>query len=432
MRKKQPSWFEETEKFLLRLIQYEGADQGKPWNIRLLLAVLHGCSCVFRLIVQTRLALYELGILRRFPLGCQVISVGNITVGGTGKTPVVETFARELAAAGRKVAILSRGYRKEELPWWSRLRRRSSRTPRRGRNAPDGGAADGGAPGPREKQRPWWYRPRVVSDGRTVLLDSAKSGDEPFMLATNLPGVVVLVDKDRVKSGRYAIRHFGCDTLLLDDGFQYQRLKHAHDVVLVDRTNPFSNGHMLPRGVLREPIQNLKRANFLFITKCDGSSTEALRRRIRAINPKVEILECRHQPQLLRDVYTREELPLSWLVGKKVSALSGIASPGGFESSLRALGAKVLACERFVDHHRFSRKEILDVLHHAAFLDADAVITTEKDAVRIPKIDLPPVPIYFLRMDIEILRGAENFRQYVEHICFKRPLSGVETFDAAL
>ena len=112
----------------------------------------------------------------------------------------------------------------------------------------------------------------------------------------------------------------------------------------------------------------------------------------------------------------------------KVTALSGIASPGGFESSLRSLGATVLACERFVDHHRYTRREIVDVLNHAAELGADAVITTEKDAVRLPAIEHPAVPIYFQRIDIEILRGAENFRQCVEHICFRKPLGGTDTF----
>ena len=180
--------------------------------------------------------------MRRFPLGCQVISVGNLTVGGTGKTPVVEVFACELQKAGRKVAILSRGYRKKEPSFGAKLANRLLL---------------------RERRIP----PRVVSDGQHVLLDSEMSGDEPYMLASNLPGVVVLVDKDRVKSGRVAIKQFGCDTLILDDGFQYQKLRHRVEVVLVDRTNPFGNGNVLPRGILREPFRHIDRANFIFLTK---------------------------------------------------------------------------------------------------------------------------------------------------------------------
>ena len=171
--------------------------------------------------MNVRLALYEHRILRSTTLGCQVISVGNLTVGGTGKTPVVEVFARALQENGRKVAILSRGYKKAELPFSVKLKNwLTFNTP---------------------TQQP----PRIVSDGERLLLDSAMGGDEPYMLATNLPKVAVLVDKDRVKSGRYAIQKLGCDTLILDDGFQYLRLKHRVDIVLVDRTNPFDNGYVL-------------------------------------------------------------------------------------------------------------------------------------------------------------------------------------------
>jgi tetraacyldisaccharide 4'-kinase len=194
-----------------------------------------------------------------------VISVGNITAGGTGKTPVVEIFARELHKSGRKVAILSRGYRKKELPWYQRIFS--------------------------ETLEP----PRVVSDGHHLLLDSEMGGDEPYMLASNLPGVVVLVDRNRVKSGRYAIKKFGCDTLVLDDGFQYQKLKHRLELVLIDKTNPFGNGNVLPRGVLREPVRNLKRANFIFITKSDGQS-ETLRARIRELNAQAEIIVLSSSP----------------------------------------------------------------------------------------------------------------------------------------
>ena len=380
--------YERFERFLLRLIQHPGADQGHPWPIRLFLLVLKGASHAFQAAVQSRLFLYEIGILQRYPLGCQVISVGNITVGGTGKTPVVEVFARELQQAGRKVAILSRGYRKKELPWYERAFR--------------------------EQIDP----PRVVSDGHHVLLDSEMGGDEPYMLAVNLPGVVVLVDRNRVKSGRYAIRKFGCDTLVLDDGFQYQKLKHRLELVLVDCTNPFGNGNLLPRGVLREPVRNLKRANFIFITKSDGR-TEELRQRIEELRPGAEIIECRHEPRCLRDAFSAEQKPLSFLQGLPVMALSGIAVPQSFENSLRNMGARVIECERFADHHRFVAQEILDAVNRADEIGAKALIVTEKDAVRLPRLEHPAVPIYYLRVDIEILQGAESFAQAVAHICFR-------------
>lgn len=389
MRKTRVRRIERIEHYLVRVIQQEGADQNQPGPMRLLLAILKGISYIFRGIVCTRLFFYRIGILRRYPLGCQVISVGNVTAGGTGKTPVVEIFARELMKAGRKVAILSRGYRKKELPWYQRMFS--------------------------EKIEP----PRIVSDGKRLLLDSEMGGDEPYMLASNLPGVVVLVDRNRVKSGRYAIKRYGCDTLILDDGFQYQKLQHLLEVVLVDKTNPFGNGNMLPRGILREPAKNLSRGDFIFITKSDGNSEE-LRKRIREYNDHAEIIECCHRPRYLQNVYSGEHLPLEWLKGKTLTTLSGIAVPQSFENSLRKMGAKVIYCERYADHHRYCAQEIINAVNKSADMHAAALLTTEKDAVRFPRLETTPVPVYYLRVDIDILKGAENFREAVDHICNAR------------
>lgn len=390
---------ERTENAILPLIQYEGADMGHEWSVRLLLWFLARVSAVYRLAVQARLFLYRTGVLRRFPLGCQVISIGNVTVGGTGKTPMVEKLARELAAQGRKVAILSRGYRKKEKGFWHRVGDKFRY-----------GAA--GAP------------PRVVSDGRRLLLDSEMSGDEPYMLAVNLPNVVVLVDKDRVKSGRWAVRKFGCDTLLLDDGFQYQKLLHRRDIVLVDRTNPFGNGHVLPRGILREPARNIERASFICITKARGGDTATLRERIRQLNPTAGLMECNHDPTCLMGAFTREKLPLERLSGMKVLAVSGIAAPRSFENSLENLGASILERRHFADHHRFSQQEIIDIVNRASEIGADAVLTTEKDAVRMTRIDRCAVPVYFLRIEVHFLDGADEFRRCVEEITFKPVVGG--------
>ena len=390
MKKAKVNGIERLERYLVRIIQQPGADKDQPGPVRALLAVLFAFSCLFRLVVAIRYWFYDLGVLRRFPLGCQVISIGNVTAGGTGKTPVTEKFARELTAAGRKVAILSRGYRRKEAPWWKRAFTQVIDPP------------------------------LVVSDGRHVLLDAAVGGDEPYMLASNLPGVCVVVDRNRVKAGRWAIRHFGCDTLILDDGFQYQRLKHSLEVVLVDKTNPFGNGHMLPRGVLREPAKHIARADVIFLTKSDGDTAEVISE-IRELNDKAEIIECRHAPRLLKNVWSREELPLEWLKGKTLASLSGIAVPQGFEDSLRRLGARVIWCERYADHHRYDSSEIIYALNRTSDLGAEALITTEKDAVRFPQLKTTPVPCYYLRVDIEILRGAENFTAAVGRICHLWP-----------
>lgn len=386
--------WERIQQFLLLLITRRNTDNIRSRGIRSFLWFLSQLSHMFRGIVQLRLLLYAKGIVRHHTLGCQVISVGNLTVGGTGKTPVVEVFARELQNAGRKVAILSRGYKKQEDPFLVRLIDKVTL---------------------RELSRP----PRVVSDGKDLLLDSNMSGDEPYMLASNLRNVVVLVDKNRVKSGRYAINTLGCDTLILDDGFQYLKLKHRVEIVLVDRTNPFGNGKILPRGILREPIKNIRRADFIFITKCDGTGNEELKSKLRSLNQRAEIIECRHTPRYIRNLFTADEKPLDHLKGLKVVVVSGIAVPTSFEGHVEQLGATILKSNRFIDHHRYTQQEIIDIVNRSHALGADAIITTEKDAVRFPKLDRCDVPIYYLRVQIEFLTGAEDFHTCISRICFR-------------
>src|SRR5216110_367431 len=266
-------WTEAVETFVLEVI----SEQRPGKRAALARGALLMLSKLFALAVKVRRLLYNVRILRDSTLGVQVIAIGNLTVGGTGKTPVVEKFARELQNQGRTVAILSRGYRSKPPPFASRLVKKlllqDDKTP-----------------------------PRVVSDGKSLLLDSETAGDEPYMLASNLKDVVVLVDKDRVKSGRYAIEKFGCDTLLLDDGFQYWKLAgRRRDIVLIDCQQPFGNEYLLPRGTLREPASHLSRASTIFITKSDGNTTE-LRRRIGQFNANAGIIECVHDPLYFEDV----------------------------------------------------------------------------------------------------------------------------------
>jgi tetraacyldisaccharide 4'-kinase len=261
--------------------------------------------------------------------------------------------------------------------------------------------------------------PRVVSDGKNLLLDSAMGGDEPYMLASNLTDVAVLVDKDRVKSGRFAINRYGCDTLILDDGFQYLALKHHLEIVLVDSKNPFANGHMLPRGLLREDVRNLSRAHYIFITKCDGSDNSALKAEIRKLNEKAEMIECTHKARYLKNVFTTAREELSFLKGRTVAALSGIAAPVGFEREIERLGARLTQRVQFADHHRYTQQEIIEVINSARDSGAEAIITTEKDAVRFPRLDRSDLPIYFLRVDIELLSGSEDFNACIARICFQ-------------
>jgi len=390
MREKFRIWAENFETFFLEVIFEERRD----FRANLTRAFLFGGSKLFQVAVKIHRWLINVRIFRDKTLGVQVIAIGNLTLGGTGKTPVVEKFARELRDAGRNVAILSRGYRSKPPPFhvWllNKILLREDQTP-----------------------------PRVVSDGKSLLLDSEMAGDEPYMLASNLKDVVVLVDKDRVKSGRYAIEKFSCDTLLLDDGFQYWRLRgRRHDVVLVDRQQPFGNEHLFPRGTLREPHSHLARAHTIFITKSDGNTSE-LRERISKLNSAAAVIECIHSPLYFEDVFSGERRRLDFLTGKKVASLSGIAQPEGFEQSLVKLGAELVYSKRFADHHRFTQQEILNVINRSKKRAAEIIVTTQKDAVRFPKIDRRDLPIYFMRVEIKIVSGANDFQDCVRKICFR-------------
>src|SRR5438105_1993638 len=369
----------------------------------ILRSILYLLSFVYERLVQLRLMLYRHRVLRERTLGCLVISIGNLTVGGTGKTPVVEKFARALQAGGRRVAILSRGYKSvpRKRNWLSWLRR---------------------DPDP----------PRVVSDGKSLLLDSLTAGDEPYMLAHNLKDVIVLVDKNRVKSGRFAIDKWQVDTLLLDDGFQYLHLKHRLDMVLVDRQAPFGNEFLLPRGTLRETPRNLRRASYIFITKNTGEPNFDLMRRIRRYNRTAEVIECAHKPLHLQNVFTGERLPLEALGDTFIGSLCAIAAPESFEAALQKLGAHVDLAKRYIDHHYYTEAELISFINRCIRRDLAMIVTTEKDSVRMPRLPEPElkVPIYFLRVEIEILSGHESWEHCVARICKPQPLLSPERFFA--
>src|SRR6184192_1888077 len=376
---------------------------GRRHGVRasVLRGILYALSFVYDRIVQLRLYFYRKRVFRERTLGCLVISIGNLTVGGTGKTPIVEKFARALQAGGRRVAILSRGYK--SVP-----RRRNWRSRFRGDSEP----------------------PRIVSDGKSLLLDSLMAGDEPYMLAHNLKDVIVLVDKDRAKSGRFAIDKWQVDTLLLDDGFQYLHLKHRLDIVLVDRQAPFGNEFLLPRGTLREPPRNLRRASYVFITKSTGESNEGLIKRIRRYNRTAEIIECAHKPLHLQNVVTGEIAPLEKLRGAFIGSICAIAVPDSFEDGLRKLGAKIEIAKRYIDHHRYTDAELRSFINRCIRRDLEMVVTTEKDAVRFPLLAKTEVPIFFLRVEIEILSGHETWEHCVARICKPQPLLTPERFFA--
>ncbi len=345
-------------------------------------------SKFFKKIVQIRYWLYKKNVFLSQSLGCPVIVIGNLTVGGTGKTPVVEKFARELNAKGRKVAILSRGYkskRESKLRVFYRWLAHS-------------------------KERP----PRVVSNGKQVLIGPERAGDEPYMLAKNLPGVVVIVDKDRVKAGRYAIKKYGANLLILDDGFQYLPLRGHMNILLIDQTNPFGNLKLLPRGILREPINHIKRASYVLLTKSDIVDNPKIPALVHKFLPKVGIIKCCHKPKFLVEVNNESiKKGIDFIKNKKICAFSGIAMPDSFENFLTNYGANLIYKKRFIDHHKFTKVELDHVFSLAIYKGAECVITTEKDAVRIPKDYTCALPTFFLKIEINILDGESLLEQAI-------------------
>lgn len=389
-------------KELIDELEQWGADvifgRARGFRAAMMRFLMSWLSWIFRALVQCRIALYRKGWKPQEFLGAQVVSIGNLTVGGTGKTPVVELLAKSLRDRGRKVAILSRGYKSKKL------------------DRPQKWTGAGGKPIPAERM------PRVVSTGTALLLDSKFAGDEPFMLARNLDGVAVIVDKDRVKGGRFAVGELKAETLLLDDGMQYLDLAHSFDITLIDSRSPFGTGSLLPRGTLREPARNLRRASYILITKCDGSPNKDLINRIRKYNPVAEIIECAHGPIHLENLFTREREPLSFLEGKWVGAISAIAVPENFERSLAALGAKVEIKRHFSDHHRFNPRDVDDFIQRCVERDMEIIVTTEKDAVRFPRPTEINVPIYFLRIEVQILSGQDAWNGMVDRLCNPPPV----------
>ncbi len=360
----------------------------RAWAMR---GILRVGSWFFRGLVGARLFLFRRRLKTVHYLGTLTVSVGNITAGGTGKTPVVELLARTLAARGRKCAILTRGYKSKPLRhpqvWLDKDGRRLRRIP------------------------------KIASDGTNRKLNPHYAGDEPFMLARNLDGVAVLVDKDRVKSGIFAIEQLGSNTLILDDGMQYLKLRHEIDIVLVDCGFPFGTGALLPRGTMREPRSSLKRASYIILTKSGGKPQDELIATIRKYNRVADIIVTNHAPAYLENIFTKERKELSFLEGKYVACLSGIARPESFECLVEQQGAHVEIRRRYPDHHWFDQQELETFVERCADRALDAIITTEKDAVRFLKPEEMDVPIYFLRIEIDILEGRDKWDRMIDRIC---------------
>jgi tetraacyldisaccharide 4'-kinase len=266
----------------------------------------------------------------------------------------------------------------------------------------------------------------IVSDGEHLHMDAAEAGDEAFMLAKHLPNVPVLIGAERAVTGRYAMEHFGAEVVILDDGYQHWQLKRDVDILLVDAVNVFGNEHILPRGTLREPMSHISRADVCLLTKVDQAaegSREHIRETVHLYNEKALIVESIHQPRCLMplaewlDDISGPGVQVSKIRGRRIMAVSAIGNPASFEQTLSDLGAIIIESLRYPDHHDYTVREMQDVLRQAGAQGAEAIVITEKDAVKIPpevtQAELT-IPVYVICVEVTFQSGAEEFQRMLE------------------
>lgn len=323
--------------------------------------LLRLCSWAYGFGVLGRLLLYRGGLKRRHRSAARIISVGNLTAGGTGKTPMVILLSRELKQRGLQVAVVSRGY---------------------------GGAGGGGL--------------LVVSDGAEIRETYPRVGDEPLLLARKLPGVPVIIAADRRAGCEFAIAEFGAEAILLDDGFQHLQVERDLDLLLFDGANPFGYGYLLPRGLLREPLFAMRRADLLIITTPNpGGNFPELERVLKGY-ASVPILRAVYTPTGCTDLRSGETIPWERLQDRKVVAFSGIANPVGFEKTLRAAGIQPCQHLSFPDHHPYGPEDLGQIRRAMEEHGATMAFTTEKDAVRLEGLPLDfPVAAFGVKLSLE-------------------------------
>ncbi len=319
-------------------------------------------SLLYFLILQIIYFLYRIGVLKRFQPGCPVISIGNITVGGTGKTPIVELISNYFQNTGKRAVVLIRGY------------------------------------------------------GR----------DESLLLKKKLYGTPVLVGRDRIKNSQRAVKDFGAQVMILDDGFQHWRLKRDFDIVAIDSTKPFGNEMLLPAGILREPIQELKRADAFFLTRTDQAEKKDLEKaldRLKKLRPNVLIIESMHRPlYFYRLNNPKERIALDEFLGKEAVLVSSIGNPESFEATVESLGIQVQRHFKFLDHYWYRDRDIRRLSDFCRFKEITSVITTEKDAIKLGgrwKVEggrWKP-EIFVLVIKIEILKNEERLLDRLSRVC---------------
>jgi tetraacyldisaccharide 4'-kinase len=333
-----------------------------------LLLPLTLCSFIYSAVMRMRAWLYKACVFDSFAIASRVITVGNITVGGTGKTPTVCLLARGLQEKGFKVVVVNRGYR-----------------------------------GAKTKE------PKIVSDSVQVFATFADAGDEAVMLARKLTGIPVISCRDRVAAGNLACERFGADIVLLDDGFQHLRLRRDLDIVLVNSADPFGNGRLLPRGILREPPAALVRAGIIVLTKAAAQADSAsLMEQIKKLNPAAPIFSSAYTVSCFRNINNGKIVPVEHMAGAHVAALCSIGDPASFFSMLARAGMDVSDRLSYPDHYCYGSGDYAVIRDISARVDA--VVTTEKD---IAKLDAGMLQLDNLIV-MEIEQVIEPGRQFID------------------
>ncbi len=345
----------------------------------LISSVLRIFSWIYYIIIKIRKLCYLYGICNCKKLPCTVISVGNITVGGTGKTPAVIHIGKILQALHRKVAVISRGYKRNS----------------------------------KEKMT-------VVSDGKKILVSREEAGDEPYLIAMSLPAACVIVCNDRFLSGKYAYEKYKIDVIILDDGFQHIKLSRDMDIAVIDALTDLQGCSLLPRGILREPLAELKRAGIILLSRVNQVTKTKLSGMIRMLesyNPHAVYVQSIHQSIEIQDMLTNDEYNLNFIQDKRVAVLSSIGNSESFEMTIQDLGARILKRIRFPDHYEYTLADIIRIRIESQGMH---IVTTAKDAVRllsfIDEINSMNVKIFILKIKLQIVQGAHEWLEKIKQL----------------
>lgn len=350
-------------------------------------AILAGLEVIYSAVISLRNWTFEQQIIKSNQLPIPVISVGNLTAGGTGKTPIVLFLAEWLFSMGHRPAIVMRGY---------------------------GAKVD-------------LSKSHLVSDGSGHQLSISEAGDEATQLVKKMPGLPVWIGANRFTSGLEAIKKNKADVILMDDGFQHRKLFRDVDIVVIDALQPWGYCHVLPRGLLREKVTGLQRADIAVITRSDllpEVELNRLKAKIQKHSPEIPIFETAHEPRKVIDLSGQDVISLSECQGKKVHLFCGLGNPQGFFQTARNAGFSVTGQTAFPDHHSYEENEIQSLCDQARDEGAIALLTTEKDGVKLENFVNCSLPIWQLTIEVSFGNAEEHLKNVIMKKCYFDGLKG--------